>query len=54
MSRAGKKLNAKGITIPRRRNGAGGTPRVGHFTAMSLYRILTNQAYVARYRSGGC
>lgn len=43
---AGRKLNMKGYTIPRKRAAGGSNPRLGHFHAGNVYQFLTNTAYI--------
>jgi DNA invertase Pin-like site-specific DNA recombinase len=54
LSATGRKLNKSGIALPKKRAAGGAKPRVGHLTPSSVYRILTNAAYmgVRVFKSG--
>ncbi len=46
VSLAGKKLNAKRYSIPKKRAAGGACPRLGYFTVGNMYRILTNSSFI--------
>lgn len=46
VSLAGKKLNAKRYSIPKKRAAGGACPRLGYFTVGNMYRLLTNPTFI--------